>query len=53
VRGSFGEWRGIKVMPTFNPAYLLRVPERKREAWEDLKQVRDYLKTVQAITQER
>jgi DNA polymerase len=34
----------IPVVPTFNPAYLLRVAEKKREAWEDLKFVRDLLK---------
>ncbi len=34
----------IAVIPTFNPAYLLRVAEKKREAWEDLKLVRDHLK---------
>ena len=31
------------LIPTFNPAYLLRVAEKKREAWEDLKLVRDLL----------
>ena len=46
LRGSFVSWNGMKVMATFNPAYLLRVPEKKREAWEDLKQVRDYLNGV-------
>jgi uracil-DNA glycosylase family 4 len=41
-----GEWReldGIKVMPTFHPAFLLRSPEKKREVWEDMKKVRDFL----------
>lgn len=33
----------VAVVPTFNPAYLLRVPEKKREAWEDLKLVRELL----------
>jgi len=33
----------IAVVPTFNPAYLLRVAEKKREAWEDLKLVRQLL----------
>jgi DNA polymerase len=33
----------ISVVPSFNPAYLLRVPEKKRESWEDLKLVRDML----------
>jgi DNA polymerase len=35
--------REIAVIPSFNPAYLLRVPEKKREAWEDLKLVRELL----------
>jgi len=43
VRGKFQDFRGIKVMPTFHPAYLLRDPTKKRETWEDLKMVRDYL----------
>ncbi len=42
-RGEWREWNGIKVMPTFHPAYLLRSPEKKRETWEDMKKVRDYL----------
>jgi len=43
ARGRFHEYKGIKVMPTFHPAYLLRDPTKKRETWEDLKMVRDYL----------
>jgi uracil-DNA glycosylase family 4 len=43
VRGQFQSFRGIKVMPTFHPAYLLRDPSKKRETWDDLKKVRDYL----------
>jgi uracil-DNA glycosylase len=35
--------RDIAVVPSFNPAYLLRVAEKKREAWEDLKCVRSLL----------
>ncbi|MCI0337322.1 MAG: uracil-DNA glycosylase [Acidobacteria bacterium] len=35
--------REITLAPTFNPAYLLRVAEKKREAWEDLKMVREFL----------
>jgi uracil-DNA glycosylase family 4 len=46
LRGKFQDYRGIKVMPTFHPAYLLRDPSKKREAWADMKTVRDYLKTV-------
>ncbi len=43
VRGQFQDFYGIKVMPTFHPAYLLRDPSKKRETWEDLKKVREYL----------
>ena len=38
-RGRFGAWRGIPVMPTYHPAFLLRSPEFKRTVWEDLQQV--------------
>lgn len=43
LRGEFQDYRGIKVMPTFHPAYLLRDPTKKRETWDDMKKVRDYL----------
>lgn len=43
LRGNFQDYKGIKVMPTFHPAYLLRDPSKKRETWDDLKKVRDYL----------
>ena len=43
MRGRFFDYRGAKVLPTFHPAYLLRSPEKKREVWEDMKKVRDYL----------
>ena len=39
LRGRFRDRDGILVMPTFHPAYLLRDPEKKREAWADLKLV--------------
>lgn len=39
LRGRFYEYRGAKLMPTFHPAYLLRNPDGKREAWADLQQV--------------
>jgi DNA polymerase len=43
VRGQFQDYQGVKVMPTFHPAYLLRDPSKKKETWDDLKKVRDYL----------
>jgi len=46
LRGRFHEFRGIKVMPTFHPAFLLRSPDRKRDAWSDLKQVIEELERI-------
>jgi uracil-DNA glycosylase len=43
LRGNFQDYYGVKVMPTFHPAYLLRDPSKKRETWEDMKKVRDEL----------
>lgn len=39
VRGIFQEYRGIPLMPTFHPAFVLRqyTPENRRLVWEDLK----------------
>ncbi len=39
MRGQWREYEGIKLMPTFHPAYLLRQPAEKKKAWEDLQQV--------------
>jgi DNA polymerase len=47
MRGQFQDYHRmpeIKVLPTFHPAYLLRSPDKKREAWEDLKRVRAFLR---------
>jgi uracil-DNA glycosylase family 4 len=38
-RGIWGEWRGIPVMPTYHPAFLLRSPQFKKPVWEDLQAV--------------
>jgi DNA polymerase len=43
MRGEFQEFHGMRLMPTFNPAYLLRDPTKKREVWEDMKMVRAVL----------
>jgi len=39
LRGKFHDRNGVRVMPTFHPAYLLREPDRKRDTWADLKLV--------------
>lgn len=44
LRGQFHDYMGVKVMPTFHPAYLLRDPNKKRDVWEDIKLVKNYLR---------
>jgi DNA polymerase len=41
LRGQWHDWRGIKLMPTFHPAYLLRAytDENRAMVWSDLRQV--------------
>jgi DNA polymerase len=41
IRGQWMSWRGIKLMPTFHPAYILRnyTPETRAAVWDDLKKV--------------
>ncbi|HUG52060.1 MAG TPA: uracil-DNA glycosylase [Vicinamibacteria bacterium] len=43
LRGRVGDYDGIKVVPTFHPAYLLRNPGAKKDVWEDMKVVRRLL----------
>ncbi len=43
LRGRFHDYNGIRLLPTYHPAYLLRNPEKKREVWEDMKMLmREY-----------
>ena len=41
LRGQWHEWRGIKLMPTYHPAYVLRqyTVETRAAVWADLKKV--------------
>jgi DNA polymerase len=41
LRGKFHDYRGIPVMVTYHPSFLLphRSPEKKREVWEDMKRL--------------
>jgi DNA polymerase len=45
IRGRWHDWRGIPVMATYHPSFLLRGynQSKKREAWEDLKKVLHYV----------
>ena len=38
-RGTWVDYQGVPVMLTLHPAYLLRTPAAKREAWQDLQAV--------------
>lgn len=40
LRGQWAEAAGLPVLPMFHPAYLLRNPSAKREAWADLLDLR-------------
>ena len=44
LRGRLMDYRGVKLMATYHPAYLLRSPFEKRKVWEDMRIVRDYLR---------
>jgi DNA polymerase len=39
LRGRFHDYRGIAVMPTFHPAYLLRNEASKRDTWQDIQKI--------------
>jgi DNA polymerase len=39
LRGNWHIYHGIKLMPTFHPAYLLRNPADKKLVWEDIQKV--------------
>jgi len=39
LRGKWMEYKGIRVMPTYHPAYLLRNASAKADTWHDLQQV--------------
>ena len=45
LRGQWHNYQGVKLMPTFHPAYLLRNPGDKKLVWEDIKKVIQELKS--------
>lgn len=46
IHGQFFEYNGIPVMPTYHPSALLRTPDLKRDAWNDLKGFRAKLEEI-------
>ena len=47
-RGQWFERAGVPVLSTYHPSALLREPGKKRDAWEDLKRVREMLEQTGA-----
>jgi len=43
LRGHWQKYHDIRVMPTFHPSYLLRMPQERRKTWDDMQQVMEYL----------
>jgi len=43
IRGKMFKFKGIKVIPTFHPSYLLRNPIKKRDTMADLKFIKEFL----------
>jgi DNA polymerase len=39
LRGRFHDWRGVRVLVTYHPAYLLRNPAAKADVWRDMQLV--------------
>ena len=46
LRGRLTNYRGVKLVATYHPAYLLRSPLEKRKVWEDMCIARDYLRAM-------
>ncbi len=46
LRGRWYDFRGARLAVTYHPAYLLRDPRQKKEAWKDLQMVMKYLGLV-------
>lgn len=44
VRGKLKEYRGIKLLPTYHPSFLLRNQDKIKEAWDDMELLRKLLK---------
>jgi len=48
LRGRVYRFRGASLVATYHPAFLLRSPDRKREAWEDLQRAQAVLRGEEA-----
>ena len=46
LRGRLYDYHGVKLIPTFHPAYLLRNPQDKKLVWEDMKKIKRELRPL-------
>jgi DNA polymerase len=51
LRGRFHDYGGVRLMPTYHPAYLLRYPEQKRAVWQDMQQIQQTYRTLVTSTE--
>ncbi len=47
LRGKWFKFQEIDTLPIFHPAYLLRQPSQKKQAWEDLLKIKDKIEKLQ------
>ena len=50
IRGQWIQRKGIWMLPTYHPSALLRDPLKKKDAWSDMKLLRDKLKELEMET---
>jgi uracil-DNA glycosylase len=44
IRGTLTTYKGIKLLPTYHPSFLLRNESRIKEAWEDMERLKQLLR---------
>ena len=44
IRGALTSYNGIKLLPTYHPAFLLRNQNRVKEVWEDMERLKQLLR---------
>ncbi len=47
LRGKVYDLEGIQVIPTYHPAFLLRNPDKKKEVWEDMKKIQQFMSQIE------
>ncbi len=47
LRGKVYDFDGIKVIPTYHPAFLLRNPDKKKEVWDDMKKIQQLMSEIE------